>query len=230
MIYSEHDLYDLLDELLASQGGEWWDGFYENRAKPIPFFVNKPDENLFEWVTSGQVSPGRMLDIGCGNGRNCLYLSKHGFQAEGVDYSQTAIDWANELATEAGQTIQLHCKSVFDLNLDPESCDFIYDSGCFHHLPPHHRKSYCELVAMALKPGGQFGLTCFRPEGGSGLTDLEVYEKRSMGGGLGYTEIQLKEIWSRVLEIQEIRPMQKHDHNSDRFGEDFLWVMLAKKF
>ena len=49
------------------------------------------------------------------------------------------------------------------------------------------------FVANALKPGGYFGLVCFAPEGGSGYTDEEAYERGSLGGGLGYTESALRE-------------------------------------
>jgi len=46
-------------------------------------------------------------------------------------------------------------------------------------------------VRAALKPGGSYGLVCFRPEGGSGFTDQQVYERASLGGGLGYSEDHL---------------------------------------
>ena len=55
-------------------------------------------------------------------------------------------------------------------------------------LPPHRRQDYAALVGRALKPGGSYGLVCFRPEGGSGYTGQQVYERGSLGGGLGYSE------------------------------------------
>ena len=109
------------------------------------------------------------------------------------------------------------------------SCDLVYDSGCFHHIPPHRRRTYIELVTDLLKPGGWFGLTCFRPEGGSGFSDYEVYERRSLGGGLGYTEERLREIWSHNLQVRAIRQMRKPGDESGFFGVDFLWVLLAQK-
>ncbi len=35
---------------------------------------------------------GRVLDIGCGAGRVCLYLQEHGFEVTGIDISPTAIE------------------------------------------------------------------------------------------------------------------------------------------
>ena len=218
-----------LDALLAGQGNDRWDAFYANRARPCPFFVASPDESLAGWVGDGRVRPGRAVDLGCGAGRNAIFLARRGFSVEAVDYSRIAIDWARERVQAAGVDVVLRRESVFDLHLEPASYDLVYDSGCFHHIAPHRRQRYVELVARALKPGGWFGLTCFRPEGGSGCTDEQVYERRSLGGGLGYSEERLREMWSGPLRIRAIRQMVKPGAHSGLFGEPFLWVLLAQK-
>jgi SAM-dependent methyltransferase len=225
---SERELSGL-DALLAAREGPWWDSFYEDRTKPCPIFVTSPDESLAKWVDEGLIRPGRALDLGCGHGRNAIFLARQGFSVEGVDYSQRAVDWATERVGEAGVAVALTCRNVFDLSLEDGAYDLVYDCGCFHHLPPHRRSTYVDLVARALKPGGWFGLSCFRPEGGSGYSDEEVYEKRSLGGGLGYTEERLSEIWSRRLQVRLVRQMEKPGAGSGLFGESFLWVLLARK-
>jgi SAM-dependent methyltransferase len=225
---SERELSDL-DALLAARGSPWWDSFYDDRAKPCPFFVKSPDESLAKWLDEGLIRPGRALDLGCGHGRNAIFLARHGFSVEGVDYSRRALDWASERVNEAGVSVTLTCRSVFDLALEEGAYDLVYDSGCFHHLPPHRQSTYVDLVARALRPGGWFGLTAFRPEGGSGYSDDEVYEKRSLGGGLGYSKERLSEIWSRRLRVRLVRQMEKPGVDSGLFGESFLWVLLAQK-
>ena len=220
---------DALDALLAGGEKDWWDTFYANRAKPCPFFVAAPDESLSGWVRDGLVRPGRAVDLGCGHGRNAVFLARHGFSVEAVDYSQAAIEWARERVKETGTTVQLRHQSVFDLDLEVGGYDLVYDSGCFHHLPPHRRLPYVELVVDALKPGGWFGLTCFRPEGGSGYSDEEVYARRSLGGGLGYNAERLREIWSQGLQVRVLRQMVPQDAGSGLFGVDFLWALLAQK-
>jgi len=218
-----------LDAMLAGRENDWWNAFYANRAKPCPFFVASPDESLAGWVRDGLVRPGRAVDLGCGHGRNAIFLASHGFSVEAVDYSQAAIDWARERVKETGTQVQLRHQSVFDLNLEAGSYDLVYDSGCFHHLPPHRRRRYVKLVVDALRPGGWFGLTCFRPEGGSGYSDEEVYANRSLGGGLGYSEDRLRDIWSQGLQVRVVRQMVQPDAGSGLFGVDFLWVLLAQK-
>jgi len=50
-----------------------------------------------------------------------------------------------------------------------------------------------------------------------------------MGGGLGYTEEHLREIWSTGLQVRVIRQMEKTAAESGLFGENFLWTVLAQK-
>ncbi len=228
-INSTDDVLAMLDGLLANRGDGWWDEFYRDRARPCPFFVEWPDENLVRWIQHGRLPVGRALELGCGNGRNAIYLARQGFDVHGVDFSPKAIAWATERVKTAGVIVDLQCVSVFDLKVAPASYDFVYDAGCFHHIAPHRRRTYVDRVFTALKPGGWFGLVCFRPEGGSNLTDVEVYEQRSLRGGLGYTEERLREIWSRGAGIAELRQMRKTEASEGRFGEDFLWTLLAQK-
>jgi SAM-dependent methyltransferase len=135
-----------------------------------------------------------------------------------------------ERANAAGVPVNYQCCSIFDTTFTEGSYDLVYDSGCFHHLPPHRRKDYVELVRRALKPGGNYGLACFRPEGGSGYTDRQVYEHRSLGGGLGYSEDRLRALWDdEPFSVVVLRQMTKTDGQGPRFGEDFLWALLATK-
>lgn len=227
-IDSNDDVLAMLDGLLANRGDRWWDEFYQDRAKPCPFFVEWPDENLVRWIQHGQIPVGRALELGCGNGRNAVFLARQGFDVRAVDFSPKAIAWATERVKSAGVTVDLCCESVFEMEVAPGSCDFVYDAGCFHHIAPHRRRKYVDRVLSALKPGGRFGLVCFRPEGGSNLTDVEVYEQRSLRGGLGYSEERLSEIWSRGARIIELRQMRKVGASEACFGEDFLWTLLAQ--
>ena len=215
--------------MLVARDRPWWDSFYQDRAKPCPFFVTAPDESLAGWVDEGLIQPGRVIDLGCGNARNAIHLARRGFAVEGVDYSNVAIEWAHRQVAEAGVAVDLTCRNVFELELAAGAYDLIYDSGFFHHIPPHRRSTYVDLVVRALKPGGWLGLTCFTPEGGSGYTDDQVYARGSMGGGLGYTEDRLKEISSNGLQIKVVRQMRKPSADAGLFGEPFLWALLAQR-
>ena len=166
---------------------------------------------------------------GCGNGRNALYLASRGYCVDAVDYSQAAIDWAAQRTAAAGLTVNLIRASVFDLQCADAGYDLVYDSGCFHHIAPHRRAGYVRKVASALAPGGWFGMVCFRPEGGSGLSDDAVYQRGTLGGGLGYAETRLREVWSEGFTVREVRQMEKQPAQSGLFGESFLWSLWAQR-
>ena len=104
-----------LDALLADRQSAWWDSFYADRARPVPFFGASPDESLYKWIDNGAIPRGRALDLGCGNGRNAVFLAQSGFTVEGIDYSQAAIEWAQQRAGQAGVEIRLHHASVFEM-------------------------------------------------------------------------------------------------------------------
>jgi SAM-dependent methyltransferase len=223
-----------LDALLEDRGGGWWNAFFTDRAKdgaaPCPFLVDWPDESLVAWFSQGLLAPGRVLELGCGNGRNAVHLASLGCTVDAVDFSERAVEWTQQRARSAGAAVTVQCCSIFDAAFPDGSYDLVYDSGCFHHLPPHRRNDYVELVDRALKPGGSYGLVCFRPEGGSGYTDQEVYERASLGGGLGYSEGGLRAMWDLApFRVRELRQMRETDGKNPWFGQGFLWVLLAGK-
>jgi SAM-dependent methyltransferase len=214
---------------LATDERTRWQSFYDDRKRRCPFFVLAPDENLREWLQQGLVSGGRALDIGCGNARNSIYLARHGFTVDAVDHSASAIQWARDEVAQAGASVSVHCTSIFDFEFRTGSYDVVYDCGCFHHIPPHQHTEYVDRVARALKPGGVFGLVCFTPEGGSGYSDQEVYERGSLGWGLGYDEARLRRIWGKAFDIRVLRRMRSQPEDAETFGRDFLWAVLGRR-
>ncbi|MCM2417274.1 class I SAM-dependent methyltransferase [Streptomyces sp. RKAG293] len=234
------DVLQLLDGLFApgadrwtAGAADWWDGFYADRSRPVPFFVARPDESLASYLDRGLIAPGRALDLGCGPGRNALHLASLGFEVDAVDLSPAAITWAEDRAREAGADIRFHCADAFALT-DTElngPYDLIYDSGCFHHLPPHRRISYLALLDRALAPGGHLALTCFAAgEAGMGseLPDTDFYRESGLQGGLAYTPESLRWIFSDLTEI-ELRRMHDEPPESPYFGEPFLWTALFRR-
>ena len=62
-IRSVEDVLRLLDGLFArdadrwtEDGASWWDEFYSDRGRPVPFFAAKPDENLASYPDRGTAS------------------------------------------------------------------------------------------------------------------------------------------------------------------------------
>ena len=231
-IYTNEDILTMLDSLLKEQSTFSWDAFYSERGRTVPFFVNAPDESLVHYFKNKLIVPGgKALELGCGPGRNAIYFAKQGYDVDAVDLSDEALQWGNERAKEQGVSINFMCKNIFDLDIQKTEYDVIYDSGCFHHIAPHRRIDYVNLINQGLKPGGLFGITCFVENGnvgGSDISDWEVYRQRSLRGGLGYTPEKLKMIF-KDFQIVEIRRMQDIEQPGDCFGTSGLWAALFQK-
>ncbi|NOU95378.1 methyltransferase domain-containing protein [Paenibacillus sp. LMG 31456] len=227
-IFTPDDVNKMLDSLLR-EAAPWWNEFYSDREKGIPFFVNAPDENLVQHFDNGTLFAGRVLELGCGPGRNAIYMAQKGCEVDAVDLSQEALNWAKERAASLEVEVQFQCANIFDLTFTPNSYDLIYDSGCLHHIAPHRRISYKDMIRQSLKPGGYFGLTCFvYGEHGAQITDWDVYRLRSLKGGLGYTEQKLRMLF-HDFEVVELRPMVRKEQPNPLFGESFLWAALFQK-
>lgn len=88
------------------------------------------------------------------------------------------------------------------------------------------------MVSKALKPQGRFALTCFLKGGqlgGAVISDWEVYRRRSLQGGLGFTDESLRSIFSD-LQVIDVSPMQIIEQPSTQFGvPDFLTGLFQKQ-
>ncbi|MFJ7666949.1 class I SAM-dependent methyltransferase [Lysinibacillus sp. NPDC097195] len=226
-ILDDENLLAMLDDLLREPKG-FWENFYEDRNKDIPFFkVTGPDENLVEYFSKG-LSPQKVLEVGCGPGRNSTYMAQQGCHVSALDISEKAIIWAKERANEEALNIDFHCVSLFDYDFETHSYDFIYDCGLFHHLPPHRRLTYLKIIKKALKKDGHYGLVCFNTAGAANTSDWDIYKEQSLKGGIGYTEERLKEIFEKDFNIKDFRKMRKSNKRLDLFGENFLWTSLMQ--
>ncbi|MGW5718423.1 class I SAM-dependent methyltransferase [Amycolatopsis sp. NPDC003865] len=222
-VRSVDDLLRMLDGLFENIE---WDGFYADRDRPVPFFVEEPDENLDAWARDGRLPGGRALELGCGPGRNARRLAEAGYAVDAVDGSSEAIAWARERV--AG--VRFHRADIFAMDLPHDDYDLVYDSGCLHHLAPHRRISYLALLDRYLKPGGHFGLVCFaagtgNPDSGTEIPDAQLYRDRSLHGGLAYSPAELRSLFDGYTEL-ELRPMKG---KTGRFGEPFLLAGLFRK-
>ncbi|MGY4674770.1 SAM-dependent methyltransferase TehB, partial [Ursidibacter arcticus] len=64
--------------------------------------------------TINYIQQGKALDLGCGRGRNALYLNLLGFDVTAVDHNQESIDFLNYMIEKEGAT-QIQT-GVYDIN------------------------------------------------------------------------------------------------------------------
>lgn len=59
------------------------------------------------------LAPGKKaLDIACGEGRNSIFMARHGFAVTGLDISEEGIAKAEEWANDEGLAVTFHCADM----------------------------------------------------------------------------------------------------------------------
>ncbi len=87
-LHTQEDIIKMLDSLLRP-AEPFWNEFYENREKDVPFFENVPDENLVSYIETEWVSKGKVLELGCGPGRNAIYPALMGSKTPISKFSES---------------------------------------------------------------------------------------------------------------------------------------------
>tara|TARA_B110000503_G_C7155457_1_gene417110 strand:- start:959 stop:1591 length:633 start_codon:yes stop_codon:yes gene_type:complete len=124
---------------------EFWNDIYDNK---IPAWGLDPAKILSTFLNYFPKG-ANILDIGCGQGRNSIYLSNLGYSVTGIDISQSAIN----LAIEKKSSCTFYCLDALNNTLD-EKFDIIIDFGLFHFMPHEHRKLYVDNIYSMLNENG----------------------------------------------------------------------------
>ncbi len=139
-----------------------------------------PNEALVQIVEEyGDTLGNRWLDLGCGEGRDSLYLASRGFEVTSVDVSRTALDKARGRAAAAGLACTFLERDVTRLDgLPQDGFDVAINMGCLHMLSDQtHRQMHLERVAQLLKPGGHFVVAHCRSQWLKGFYSVPDYEQ-----------------------------------------------------
>jgi thioredoxin reductase/SAM-dependent methyltransferase len=128
-----------------------WEERY--RAKPA-IWSGRPNPQLIAEATG--LTPGRALDIGCGEGADAIWLAERGWRVTAVDISTTALQRAAAHAAAAGPQITARIDWIHaDLRQQPPA-EAAYDlvSAQYMHLPGGARRDLFARLAAAVAPGG----------------------------------------------------------------------------
>ncbi|WP_280379969.1 class I SAM-dependent methyltransferase [Nocardia wallacei] len=100
----------------------------------------------------------RALDLGCGEGRNAVWLATHGWQVRAVDFSQVAIDKGRTIASRLSRSVRgridWQCADVTDPAAAGLTGPFELILLVYLHLPPAPRRALLGHLADLLSPGG----------------------------------------------------------------------------
>jgi SAM-dependent methyltransferase len=154
-----------------------FDLLYLRGRTPWDTEITPPE--VVEMIEGCDLKPGRALDLGCGTGTNCVYLTHQGWRTVGVDYSLVAIWRARRRVRREDLDVRFHRADVTHMPFLGEPFDFVLDIGCLHSVPPDRRADYAGEVVQLARPGALFMLYAFLPaerNAGRGITPQDVRE------------------------------------------------------
>ncbi len=110
-----------------------------------------PGPEIIERVLDGDLAGRgrRALDLGCGKGRDAIYLAKNGWDVTAVDLEQRAIDKARQNAADEDADVRWIVGDVTDLAAlgGPSGYSLIYDLGCIQGFPDEQAAKAAQGIA-----------------------------------------------------------------------------------
>lgn len=137
---------------------EFWENLY--RTNRTPWDIGRTPPPLETLMNSPYaVPPGRMAVLGCGNGHECLFFAKQGFEVTGIDFAPSAI--RNTLTKlhnggYLGKSAFLLERDFFQVHDYDRYYDYVLEHCSFCAIEPSLRRTYAWTVRDLLKPGGKF--------------------------------------------------------------------------
>lgn len=153
------------------------------------------------------LTPGRALDLACGEGRNAVWLAEQGWQVSGVDFSDVALAKARELAAARGVEIDWTQADLLDYRPEQGAYDLVL--LFYLQLPAPQRRPVVRTAAGALAAGGRLLLVAHDSSnlelGYGGPQDAAVLYTAAdvvtdLDGGL---EIERAEVVERPVDTSE---------------------------
>lgn len=165
-------------------------------AGSVPWDDALPPPEVVELIP--RLEPGRALDLGCGYGRAAIFLARHGWQVDGVDFIPEAIAEATQRAEAAGvvDRVQFHAGRVSELGFLPGRYDFALDVGCLHSLDEVELQHYAAGLRRLLRPGALYLL----------YARLSDPDRESESGPRGLPEETIKALFADSFELEQFIP------------------------
>ena len=152
-------LHTTVDALLGYSGEN---ADYDNRYCTEEYYWGlTPNRICYEIMKIlPPIRPYRVLDIGCGEGKDAVFLAKCGYAVTAFDLSDPGIEKAKKLAEHNHVEVSFFKADLFDYRPD-STFDIIFSSGVFHYLSPKERIPFCDSLKEHTSAGGLNALNVF---------------------------------------------------------------------
>ncbi len=129
-----------------------WNEIYEKEEFKPGWSSPGTDPNLIsiigDCLKQRCIGSYKMLDIGCGNGRNSMIVEEfpsYALEYTGADFADKAVEFCKGKYSGSKKFVHLDITED-NLPLD-DHYDIIIDCGCFHSIPPEARAAYLKNVS-----------------------------------------------------------------------------------
>ncbi len=129
-----------------SEATAWNERYRESDRLWIP----DADPSLKEAVA--QIAPTDALDLGCGEGRNALFLARAGFEVTAVDFADVALDRLQTVAKHEGLAIETICEDMFTYLATARAFNFVVLANI--HPARQERLDLYQRLHHIVAPGG----------------------------------------------------------------------------
>src|SRR5436190_15680300 len=131
----------------AAQAGEW-DARY--RERDAARRSGRPNGRLVTEVAA--LTPGRALDVGCGEGADAIWLGQRGWTVTAIDISEVAMCRAREASRPAGASVEWICGDALQTPFRARSFDLA--SMQYPALPKAAGEAAVRRLLETVHPGG----------------------------------------------------------------------------
>ena len=97
--------------------------------------------------------PLKLLDIGCGEGRNAVFFARNGYEVHAFDISEKGLEKTERLAEQAGISIHTFQADLNQFRLN-EEFDILFSTGTLHCCNPSLRTAIFENFKEYTSEGG----------------------------------------------------------------------------
>lgn len=102
----------------------------------------------------------KLLDIGCGEGRNAIFFARNGYDVTAFDSSAKGVKKTELLAEMTSVKINVFQADINEFRLN-EKFDVLFSTGVLHYIPKELRSELFENYKNLTNPGGLNAFSVF---------------------------------------------------------------------
>ena len=129
----------------------YWDSKYS-----VDEYVYTKDVNRFVKEHLSELTPGKMIDLAGGEGRNTVFFAERGWQAENVDLSSVGLEKCQKLAAEKNVSDLVFTTTASALDFDSKLAPVDLGVVAYLQIPQAELAVAIPRLVENIKPGGVF--------------------------------------------------------------------------